>query len=425
MLILGVNHAWKNLLLGKSGIVQLDASQYEGIPSQVAGLVPTGPEGSKKGMYDPYEWIEKHSIRRIPKFAQFSIAAASQALDDAQWHPQLESDQEATGVAIGSSIGGIDAFYENSVALKTGGYRKMSPLFIPNLLNNMGAGHVSIKYGLKGPNHSVSTACTTGAHAIGDAAMFIKTGTAKVMVAGSSEACIHPLAVAGFARAKSLCTKYNNEPSLASRPFDKDRGGFVIGEGAGVIVLEELDHALNRGAKIYAELGGYGASGDAHHITAPVKNGDGAYRSMKSALASAANDMNSIDKYDYEQSQLKVDYINAHATSTPLGDIAEATAIAKLFGEIKDTTSFTPYVSSTKGATGHLLGGSGSVEALFTILSIYNDIIPPTLNLLKPDGPTLNHVMKTPQKAVINVAITNSFGFGGTNSTLMFQKYRQ
>jgi 3-oxoacyl-[acyl-carrier-protein] synthase II len=374
-------------------------------------VVPNGPGGIKEGLYDSSEWMDKPSIRRIPKFAQFSLAAATQALDDAKWHPESEADRESTGTAIGSSIGGIEAFHDNSVAFNTGGYRKMSPLFIPSLLNNMGSGHVSIKHGLKGPNHSVSTACTTGAHAIGDAANFIRTGAAEVMVAGSSEACIHPLAVAGFARAKSLCTKYNDKPQLASRPFDKERSGFVIGEGAGVMVLEELEHALKRGANIYAEIIGYGATGDAYHITAPVEDGAGAYRSMKAALRSAVG---------MDPTTIKVDYVNAHATSTPLGDVAEATAIFHLFGDGDNV----PYVSSTKGATGHLLGGAGSVEALFTVLSIYHAIMAPTLNLEAPDGPFLKHVTDTSQRATINTAMTNSFGFGGTNASLIFQKYR-
>lgn len=405
------------MISSKSGITAL-GPEYDSIPSKVAGLVPTGPSGSQDGLFEPSEWMDKPSIRRIPKFAQFSLAAATQALNDANWHPQSESEREATGTAVGSSIGGIEAFYDNSVAFHTGGYRKMSPLFIPSLLNNMGAGHISIVHGLKGPNHSVSTACTTGAHAIGDAANFIRAGAADVMVAGSSEACVHPLAVAGFARAKSLCSKYNDNPEEASRPFDEERAGFVIGEGAGVMVLEELRHALARGANIYAELVGYGATGDAYHITAPIENGLGALRSMKSALRSARVVPESVD------------YINAHATSTPLGDVAEAAAIHELFGH-SDSMEFSnmsdskmPFVSSTKGATGHLLGGAGSVEALFTVLSIYHDTLPPTLNLDNPDVSPINHVCNVAKSQLINVAMTNSFGFGGTNASLIFQKYR-
>uniref|UniRef100_A0A060TGL6 beta-ketoacyl-[acyl-carrier-protein] synthase I n=1 Tax=Blastobotrys adeninivorans TaxID=409370 RepID=A0A060TGL6_BLAAD len=335
------------------------------------------------------------------------MAAAKMALEDAQWNPESTTELEETGVAVGSGIGGFDALYENAVNFHTAGYRKVSPLFVPSLLNNMAAGHISIAHKLRGPNHAVSTACTTGAHAIGDAANMIKLGMANVMVAGSTEASIHPLAVAGFARAKALATKFNDTPQKASRPFDANRDGFVIGEGAGVVIVEELEHAKARGAPIYAEVAGYGMSGDGHHITAPLQDGDGAYRSMAMALHTGAID------------RAEVDYINAHATSTPLGDVAESRAITRL---LDDRHPSQINVSSTKGATGHLLGGAGAVEAIFTLLAIRHGMLPPTLNLTTIDPEfECNYVPKVAQQHRIRVALTNSFGFGGTNATLAFK----
>lgn len=378
----------------------LSGKEYEFSSSRVAGLVP-------KDEWDPNQWLDKTSVRRVPLFAQYAMAAAKMALEDAQWSPESAKELEETGVAVGSGIGGFDALYENAVNFHTVGYRKVSPLFVPSLLNNMAAGHISIAHKLRGPNHAVSTACTTGAHAIGDAANMIKLGMANVMVAGSTEASIHPLAVAGFARAKALATKFNDTPQEASRPFDASRDGFVIGEGAGVVIVEELEHAVARGAPIYAEVAGYGMSGDGHHITAPLEDGDGAYRSMAMALRAGA-----IDKAE-------VDYINAHATSTPLGDIAESRAITRL---LDDRHPSQINVSSTKGATGHLLGGAGAVEAIFTVLAIRHGMLPPTLNL-SSIGPEFecNYVPKEAQQHRIRVALTNSFGFGGTNATLAFK----
>lgn len=378
----------------------LSGKEYEFSSSRVAGLVP-------KDEWDPNQWLDKTSVRRVPLFAQYAMAAAKMALEDAQWSPESAKELEETGVAVGSGIGGFDALYENAVNFHTVGYRKVSPLFVPSLLNNMAAGHISIAHKLRGPNHAVSTACTTGAHAIGDAANMIKLGMANVMVAGSTEASIHPLAVAGFARAKALATKFNDTPQEASRPFDASRDGFVIGEGAGVVIVEELEHAVARGAPIYAEVAGYGMSGDGHHITAPLEDGDGAYRSMAMALRTGA-----IDKAE-------VDYINAHATSTPLGDIAESRAITRL---LDDRHPSQINVSSTKGATGHLLGGAGAVEAIFTVLAIRHGMLPPTLNL-SSIGPEFecNYVPKEAQQHRIRVALTNSFGFGGTNATLAFK----
>lgn len=400
MLTVGIKQAWANLVASKSGIVALSGKEYEFSSSRVAGLVP-------KDEWDPNQWLDKTSVRRVPLFAQYAMAAAKMALEDAQWSPESAKELEETGVAVGSGIGGFDALYENAVNFHTVGYRKVSPLFVPSLLNNMAAGHISIAHKLRGPNHAVSTACTTGAHAIGDAANMIKLGMANVMVAGSTEASIHPLAVAGFARAKALATKFNDTPQEASRPFDASRDGFVIGEGAGVVIVEELEHAVARGAPIYAEVAGYGMSGDGHHITAPLEDGDGAYRSMAMALRTGA-----IDKAE-------VDYINAHATSTPLGDIAESRAITRL---LDDRHPSQINVSSTKGATGHLLGGAGAVEAIFTVLAIRHGMLPPTLNL-SSIGPEFecNYVPKEAQQHRIRVALTNSFGFGGTNATLAFK----
>ncbi|ANB15214.1 fatty acid synthase CEM1 [Sugiyamaella lignohabitans] len=401
----GVTTSWNKLVSGKSGIVALTEPEYQSLPSTVAGKVPINE-------WNPLDWIDSATVKRTSLFVQYALAAAKQALDDAQWPTQTGAtgNMDRTGVAIGSSIGGLEALYDNAVNYNTAGYRKVSPLFIPNLLNNMASGHVSIKYGFKGPNHTVSTACTTGAHAIGDAGNLIRLGMADVMVAGSSEAVIHPLAIAGFARARSLATKYNDEPEKSSRPFDKARNGFVIAEGSAVVILEEYEHALRRNARIYGELIGYGMSGDANHITAPAENGDGAFRSMTMAIQNAGITPD------------QVDYINAHATSTPLGDAAENSAIKRLFVSHNRKASDIN-VSSTKGATGHLLGAAGSLEAIFTLLSIHTNKLPPTLNLSSYEpGFDCNYVANVSQEARVNVALTNSFGFGGTNASLLFRK---
>ncbi|KAA8909035.1 hypothetical protein TRICI_004655 [Trichomonascus ciferrii] len=409
----GARRTWQNAIGAKSGLRKLEGEEFEALTSQVAGLVPRGSKS--EGGWDPADWLDKVSVRRVPLFAQYAVAAARQAMEDANWLPEEERDHIRTGVAVGSGIGGFDALYENVVNYEKHGYRKVSPLFVPNLLNNMAAGHISIVNGLKGPNHAVSTACTTGAHAIGDAMNMIRLGMADVMIAGSTEAPIHPLAVAGFARAKSLSTKYNDNPEASSRPFDRDRGGFVIGEGAAVMVLESEEHALRRGASnIYAELAGYGMSGDAHHITAPREDGDGAYRSMQMAITNS------------ESSPTEVGYINAHATSTRIGDVAESNAITRLFVAEGGCAPDTVNVSSTKGATGHLLGGAGSLEALFTVMAVKEGILPPTLNLenIETEDFPLNYVPLQAQSVpTIKAALTNSFGFGGTNATLLFRKY--
>lgn len=405
---IGARQSWEALLAGKSGISKLEGPEYDGIPSKVAGQIPAGEwEEGKKDLLPTGT-----DLRRTPLFAQYALAATKMAIADAQCDLK-HINLDRVGVCVGSGIGGIQALYDNSTALDKGGYRKVSPLFVPSLLNNMAAGHISIAYGLRGLNHAVSTACTTGAHAIGDAFNFIRLGMADMVVAGSSEACIHPLAVSGFARAKSLATKHNDDPQQASRPFDKDRNGFVIGEGAAIAIVESLDHAKARNAPIYAEIVGYGMSGDAYHITAPADNGEGALRSMRSALTNA--NMNAD----------VVDHVNAHATSTQIGDIAEYSAICQL----ADTPSRAKplYVSGTKSATGHLLGAAGSLEAVFAIMAVKHDTVPPTRNLQTVDEalPPCDKVSIAsvePIGTTVNVALTNSFGFGGTNASLIFTK---
>ncbi|KAJ9639415.1 Mitochondrial beta-keto-acyl synthase [Coniosporium apollinis] len=352
----------------------------------------------------------------MAKFAQYATAAAQEALDDAEWHPQKPEDLESTGVYIGSGIGAFDDVYDTSIAYDEGGYKKVSPLFVPRLLINLAAGHISMRYGFKGPNHAATTACTTGAHSVGDAGRFIAFGDADVMVAGGAESCIHPLAIAGFARARSLATDWNDAPHLASRPFDRSRAGFVIGEGAGVMVLEELEHAKARGARIYAELRGYGLSADAHHMTAPREDGEGPFLAMRRALRHA-------DLQPHE-----VDYVNAHATSTSLGDAAENRAIKSLLlGKDGKQNASEINISSTKGAIGHLLGAAGAVEAIFSVLAVHQDTLPPTLNLESPGDPPeefdCNYVPKVAQSKRVNVALSNSFGFGGTNASICFSKF--
>lgn len=431
----GVKTAWTNLINGKSGIVSLDKTilaNHPDVPCRIGGKVPEG--SSSDGKWDPLEWIDsKGTLRRIPTFAQYALAATKQALDDANWHPDSDADRNSTGVCVGSGIGGFEDVYSNVTAFNSGGYRKVAPLFIPRLLSNMAAGHISITHHLRGPNSAPATACTTGAHAIGDAANMILLGMADVMVAGSSEASLHPVALAGFSRAKSVATGFNDTPELASRPFDKGRGGFVMGEGSGIFILEELEHALARGAPtIYGEVVGYGMSGDGHHITAPSETGDGARRSMQMAIKRAG----------IKPSQ--VDYVNAHATSTKLGDVAENRAICEvLTGSSEESSSSDQKqqeeegyyksqtkeinISSTKGSMGHLLGGAGSVEALFTLMALHDNILPPTLNLTDPDeGFDCNYVplvaQKNPSKS-LEYAMSNSFGFGGTNATLLLKKW--
>ncbi|GAB7345931.1 hypothetical protein MBLNU457_4164t2 [Dothideomycetes sp. NU457] len=413
-LAVGIRQTWKRLIDSHCGIVSIrdrDA-EFAKLPSQVAGTIKSGQRSN--GGWDSREWLQPGDERKMATFAQYAMASAHEALTDAGWMPTKEEDLEATGVYIGSGIGSLDDAYDTSIAFRDGGYRKVSPLFVPRLLINLAGGHISMKYGFKGPNHAATTACTTGLHAIGDAARMIAFGDADVMVAGGAESCIHPLAIAGFARARSLATDWNDRPELASRPFDRQRAGFVIGEGAGVMVLEELEHAKARSAEIYAEVKGYGLSSDAHHMTAPREDGSGPLLAMKRALKHA--DIKPAD----------IDYINAHATSTLLGDAAENRAIKTLMlGPEGRHQASDVNVSSTKGAVGHLLGAAGAVEAIFTVLAIKDGVLPPTLNLDDPGGEEFNcnYVAKTAQNRDVRVALTNSFGFGGTNASLCLERY--
>ncbi|KAJ2509125.1 Mitochondrial beta-keto-acyl synthase [Coemansia sp. RSA 2052] len=407
----GVEHAWHRLIEGASGVQSLvrcfPGRGFDALPSQVAGVVPRAG-GRACGAFDAAEWLKPGDAARMATFTQFGVCAAQQALDDAGWAAPADAQRERTGVCFGTGIGALDDIGAGHEALQTGGLRRLSALFVPRVLGNMAAGAISIRHGFGGPNHTVSTACTTGAHAVGDAMRFIRYGDADVMLAGASEAPLHPLAVAGFARMRALALGFNDCPAAASRPFDSRRAGFVIGEGAAALVLEELEHARRRRARIYAEVCGYGLSADAVHITAPPPDGAGAQRAMRRALQTA---------------QLAADavaYVNAHATSTPLGDAAENCAIKAVFGS-------TPAVSSTKGATGHLLGAAGAVEAVFAVLAVARDVAPPTINLDCADtaaGFDLNYVPHTAQERTIDAALTNSFGFGGTNASLVFKKHK-
>lgn len=420
----GVKHSWTNLLANKSGLISTtslpdyESAGWSTIPSKVIGKVPEGSiKDGKWSVEDHFESLSEP--RRIAKFSQYALAATKEALTDANWFPQTETDQFETGVAVGSGIGSFDDSYQNSINFhNNGGFKKVQPLFIPKLLTNMAAGNISIKYGLKGVNHSVSSACATGLHSVGDAFNFINMGYSKVMVCGGTEASINPLALAGFARAKSVCVDSNDSPHTASRPFDGSRNGFVLSEGCGILILEELDHALARGLSekdIYAEVLGYGLSGDANHITAPPEDGNGAKRAMEMALNRA------------KIPSSKVSYINAHATSTALGDRAENNAINLVFYG-NDNLS----ISSTKSSIGHLLGAAGAVESIFSVLTIKDSKIPPTLNLLQVGGhkddnvdmfTKFDYVPNKSKSKVVDYALNNSFGFGGVNSSILFGRY--
>lgn len=398
----GVEPTWQNLLQGKSGIRRIDTFNADAYPSKVAGLIPQGTEAGQFNFEDYFPLKER---KRMDDFIVYGVAAADEALKDSGWVPETEEQREMTGVMIGSGVGGLPRIYESSVTLREEGLRKLSPFFIPSCLINLVSGQVSIRHGFKGPNHAVVTACSTGAHAIGDAARLIQWGDADVMVAGGAEASVCEIGVAGFAALRALSTNFNDEPTKASRPWDEGRDGFVIGEGAGVVILEEYEHAKKRGAKIYAEILGYGMSGDAHHITAPAEDGNGGFRSMRNALRRAG--LNPED----------IGYINAHGTSTPLGDMIELNAAKRLFGDDLSGAS----MSSTKSAIGHLLGAAGGVEAIFSILAIRDGILPPTLNLDNPSEGCMG-IDLIPHKAKekkIRYAMSNSFGFGGTNASLV------
>ncbi|WP_333672966.1 beta-ketoacyl-ACP synthase II [Elioraea tepidiphila] len=402
---IGVEHVWKRLLAGESGIGAIQSFDVSDLPAKIAGQIPQG--GKADGKLDLNEWIPPKDQRKMDRFIQLALVAAAEAVEDSGWMPQDEDGRCATGVMIGSGIGGLQTIFDASQQVLEGKARRLSPFFIPSALINLASGHVSIKYGFKGPNHSVVTACATGVHAIGDAARLIAFGDADVMVAGGSEAAVCTLGIAGFCASRALSTGFNDTPAKASRPWDKDRDGFVMGEGAGVVVLEEYEHAKKRGAKIYAEFAGYGMSGDAYHITAPAEGHEGAFRAMKAALRNG------------NVTPEQIGYINAHGTSTPLGDDLELQAVERLFGEAARGVA----MSSTKSAIGHLLGAAGAVEAVFSILAVRDNVAPPTLNLDAPSQESvIDRVAHTAQERPIEIALSNSFGFGGTNASILFRK---
>lgn len=402
---IGAEQVWKRLIAGESGIRAIQNFDVTELPAKIAGQVPQGSKAD--GKLDLNEWIPPKDQRKMDRFIQLALVAATEAVEDSGWMPEDEEGRCATGVMIGSGIGGLQTIFEGSQQVLEGRIKRLSPFFIPSALINLASGHVSIKYGFKGPNHAVVTACATGVHAIGDAARLIQFGDADVMVAGGSEAAVCPLGIAGFCASRALSTNFNDEPTRASRPWDKDRDGFVMGEGAAVVVLEEYEHAKRRGAKIYAEFAGYGLSGDAYHITAPAEGHEGAFRAMKAALRNGG--LNPED----------VDYINAHGTSTPLGDDLELQAVERLFGDAARKLA----MSSTKSAIGHLLGAAGAIEAVFSILAVRDNVAPPTLNLDEPSQPSvIDRVAHEAQSRRIDVALSNSFGFGGTNASILFRK---
>ena len=401
----GVEPTWMRILAGKSGAKKIDTFDVSDLTCRIACMIPRG-DGSD-ATFNPDQWMEPKDQRKVDDFIIYAMCAARQALDDANWHPSTEEERCATGTLIGSGIGGLSGIADTAILLKERGPRKVSPFFIPCRLINLASGYVSITHGLKGPNHAVVTACSTGAHAIGDASRLIALGDADVMVAGGTESPISRISLAGFAACRALSTSFNDTPEKASRPYDRDRDGFVMGEGAGVVVLETYEHAKNRGARIYAELIGYGLSGDAHHITAPADDGDGALRCMTAAIKRAG------------VSPSELDYINAHGTSTPLGDEIELGAVHRLVSNAAGRIS----MSSTKSSIGHLLGAAGAVEAIFSILAIRDKIAPPTINLDNPSVETpIDLMAHHSKKREVDVALSNSFGFGGTNASLVFRR---
>ncbi len=404
----GVEYNWESILAGKSGIRNVQGEDLKDIPVTIGGQVPFG---EKEHEFNPDTVMAPKDQKKVDKFILYGMAAGKDAIEDSGWKPESDEEQFRSGVMMGSGIGGLQVIYENSISFNENGIKRISPFFIPSCLINLISGNLSIEHHFKGPNHACVTACSTGTHAIGDAARIIACGDADVMLAGGAESAVNPIAMAGFARMKAVTSDFNDNPEKASRPWDKDRSGFVMGEGSGALVLEELEHAKKRGAKIYAEVVGYGMSGDAYHITAP--SGDGAYRAMKMAVDHAK-------EHGVELSD--IGYINAHGTSTPAGDVGEALAVKRLFGDegIKHVS-----MSSTKSAIGHLLGAAGAVEAVFSILAIRDQICPPTLNLENPADELVDFdlVPLKAKKREIKAAMSNSFGFGGTNSSIIFKKY--
>ncbi len=399
----GTEFVWNRLLKSESGIQGVQSCDVSDLPCKIAGEVPRGDTAS--GKFNADDYVSPKDQKKMDTFILMAMGAAQQAVEDSGWKPTDEEGQTRTGVLIGSGIGGLQGIYEAAITLKEKGPRRISPFFIPSCLINLASGHVSIKYGFRGPNHSVVTACATGSHALGDAARLIALGDADVMVAGGAESTVSRLGIAGFCASRALSTGFNDRPTAGSRPWDKDRDGFVMGEGAGVVVLEELEHAKARGAKIYAELVGYGLSGDAYHITAPSETGDGGYRCMQMALKRAGMNIDDID------------YVNAHGTSTPLGDEIELGSVKRLFQD----HAYKLTMSSTKSAIGHLLGAAGAVEAIFSILALRDQVAPPTLNLDNPsEGCDIDLAPKQAKPRKIRAALSNSFGFGGTNASLIF-----
>jgi 3-oxoacyl-[acyl-carrier-protein] synthase II len=402
---LGVDNVWHRLIAGESGIGAIQSFDPKDLPAKVAGQVPNGVRA--EGGLDLAEWIPIKDQKKMDRFIHLAMVAAIEAVEDSGWLPEDEDDRYATGVMIGSGIGGLQTIFEASALVLQGKAKRLSPFFIPSALINLASGHISIRYGFKGPNHAVVTACATGVHAIGDAARLIMLGDAEVMVAGGAEGAVCELGMAGFCASRALSTAFNDTPTRASRPWDKDRDGFVMGEGSGVVVLEEYEHARRRGAKIYAEVAGYGLSGDAYHITAPAEGHDGAFRAMKAALR------NGRVRTD------EIGYINAHGTSTPLGDDLELEAVERFFGDDARHVA----MSSTKSATGHLLGAAGAIESIFSILAVRDSVAPPTLNLDEPSrGSVIDRVAHCAQEREIDIALSNSFGFGGTNASILFRR---
>jgi len=401
----GVEPSWSRLIAGQSGARRIEEFEVDDLACQIACFVPRGPQ--QDGKFNPDDWMEPKEQRKVDNFIIYAMAAAQQAIEDSGWKGDTAEKQERAGVLIGSGIGGLTGIAETALLLKEKGPRRVSPFFIPGRLINLASGYVSIRHRLKGPNHAVVTACSTGAHAIGDASRLIALGDADVMVAGGTESPISRIGVAGFAACRALATAFNDRPTNASRPYDKDRDGFVIGEGAGIVVLEALEHAQARGARIYAEVIGYGLSGDAFHITAPSEDGDGAFRSMRMALERAG-----IEPSD-------IQYVNAHGTST-MGDEIELAAVERLFGNAAGKLA----MSSTKSAVGHLLGAAGAVEAIYSVLAIRDNIAPPTLNLDNPSVETaIDLVPHKAQKRPIDTVLSNSFGFGGTNASVVLRRF--
>ena len=401
----GVEHVWHRLVAGESGITAIQGFDVAELPAKIAGIVPAGARAT--GGLDLAEWIPTKDMKKMDRFIHLAMVAAAEAVEDSGWVPPDDDARCATGVMIGSGIGGLGTIFEAAVMVTEGRPRRLSPFFIPSALINLASGNVSIRYGFKGPNHAVVTACATGVHAIGDAARLIAWGDADVMVAGGAEATINELGMAGFCASRALSTGFNDRPVEGSRPWDRDRDGFVMSEGAGIVVLEELEHAQARGAKIYGEVAGYGMSGDAHHITAPAEGHEGAYRAMKAAFRNGGVDPASVH------------YVNAHGTSTPLGDDLELEAVERFFGGHARHLA----MSSTKSATGHLLGAAGAIEAIFSLLAIRDGVVPPTLNLHNPSRDSvIDRVPLQAQERRVDVALSNSFGFGGTNASILFKR---